>query len=169
MQLTRDGTVRVWSPGKQKCLLPVIRVQDIINCSDMVHIQDLKDFVFPSFDPLTDEMESDDDEDELPLTSLIMQSKRSGYTLTLKIMQVIILISKFGNTIRPSMNFLWIYYFRINFISFLVYLSFIRCYFIEQMAIMIKQSEINPSLQFFSLFGKKASHNKIKDAVKLLL
>ena len=52
---------------------------------------------------------------------------------------------------------------KINFISFHVYFSFIHHYFIEQMAIMIKQSEINPSLQFFSLFAKKASHNNIND------
>ena len=30
---------------------------------------------------------------------------------------------------------------------------------------MIKQSEINPSLQFFSLFAKKASHNNINDVL----
>ena len=38
--LFRDGTVRIWSCGKGKCLEPAISIDDVANCCDIVKCEE---------------------------------------------------------------------------------------------------------------------------------
>ena len=57
----RDGTLRVWSCGQEKCLEPPVALNDVANCCDIVHIDGLDEFNFPPFEDQGDVDMSDID------------------------------------------------------------------------------------------------------------
>ena len=41
LHINRDGTVRVWSCGKSKCLEPAISIEDVVNCCDIINVEEV--------------------------------------------------------------------------------------------------------------------------------
>lgn len=54
--VSKDGTVRLWSCGKKRCIEPVVRIQECINCCDILQTDDYSN-ILSSIDDSMDEDE----------------------------------------------------------------------------------------------------------------